>query len=362
MLTYEIPLVPGPTSVPQAVREAYFCDFGSGDMEEECFRLYAGLEAKLRQILKTRNTIAVMTGEGMLALWAAMKSCLRPGDRVLSVATGPFGHSIAEMAKGLGAKVRVMGFGEDEVADPDAVARVIATYRPRMLTAVHCETPAGTLNPVAELGAAGKRYGVELFYVDAVASAAGAPLDVDGWGIDLALVGSQKCLSGLPDLAMVAISDAAWAAIESLDYAGYDALKPWRRVAETKYFPYTPSWHALTAIDRACAIVLEEGMDAVIRRHDEAARLCRRRAQELGLKLYPRREAFCSPTVTALRVPEGLPWHELDRRLRARGMAVGGSWEKLAGRVFRIGHMGNQARVELVARGMDALADALKNP
>src|SRR3989304_8725998 len=98
MLTYEIPLVPGPTSVPQPGREAYFCDFGSGDLEEECFRLYAALEAKLQQILKTQNKFAVMTGEGMLGLWAALKSCLRPGDRVLAVATGPFGHGIGGRA------------------------------------------------------------------------------------------------------------------------------------------------------------------------------------------------------------------------------------------------------------------------
>ncbi len=362
MLTYEIPLVPGPTSVPQPVREAYFCDFGSGDLEEECFRLYASLETKLQQILKTRNRVVVMTGEGMLGLWAALKSCLRPADRVLSVTTGPFGYALAEMAKGLGARVKLVGFAEDEVADPDAVGRLIATYRPRMLTLVHCETPAGTLNPAAEIGAAARRYGVELFCVDAVASAAGAPLDVDGWGIDLTLVGSQKCLSALPDLCIVAVSEAAWREIESVNYAGYDALKPWGRVAAEKLFPYTPSWHALAALDRACGLVLAEGLEAVLRRHDEVARLCRRRAQEMGLKLFPRQETSCSPTVTALRVPEGLPWHELDRRLRARGMAVGGSWEKLAGKVFRIGHMGHQSRHELVARGMDVLAEALKNP
>ncbi len=102
MLTYEIPLVPGPTSVPHSVREAYFCDFGSGDLEEECFRLAAALEEKLRQILKTRNRVVTMTGEGMLALWAALKSCLWPGDRVLAVATGPFGHGLAEVVKSLG--------------------------------------------------------------------------------------------------------------------------------------------------------------------------------------------------------------------------------------------------------------------
>ena len=362
MLTYEIPLVPGPTSVPQSVREAYFCDFGSGDLEEECFRLAASLEERLRLILKTRNRAVVMTGEGMLALWAALKSCLWPGDRVLCVATGPFGHGFAEMVKTLGARVKPVGFGEDEAADPEAVARVIATYRPRMVTLVHCETPAGTLNPAAEIGAAARRYGVELFVVDAVASAGGAPLDVDGWGIDLALVGTQKCLSALPDQAILAVSEAAWTAIESRNYAGYDALKPWRRAVQQNVFPYTPSWHALAALDRACGLLLEEGLDAVVRRHGEAASLCRRRARDMGLRLFPRDEAFCSPTVTALRVPDGLPWPELDRRLRARGMAVGGSWEKLAGRVFRIGHMGHQARVELVTRGMDTLADALKNP
>ncbi|OUC07535.1 aminotransferase, partial [Litorilinea aerophila] len=92
MQRYDIPLVPGPVSVPEAVRAAYQVDYGSADLEDEFFELYRACEEGLRQILATGNQIAILSGEGMLALWGALKSVVRPGDRVLAVATGVFGY------------------------------------------------------------------------------------------------------------------------------------------------------------------------------------------------------------------------------------------------------------------------------
>ena len=91
---YDIPLVPGPTRVPAVVLEALGRDYGAADLEPEFFELYGATQDRLRRILRTEHDTAIMTGEGMVALWGALKSCLRPGDRVLSVATGPFGHGI----------------------------------------------------------------------------------------------------------------------------------------------------------------------------------------------------------------------------------------------------------------------------
>ena len=96
MRAYEIPLVPGPTRVPEEVLQAYACDYGSADLEEEFFELYASLEERLQAIMGTSNRVAVMAGEGMLALWSALKSVLEPGDRVVAVSTGPFGRGIGE--------------------------------------------------------------------------------------------------------------------------------------------------------------------------------------------------------------------------------------------------------------------------
>lgn len=359
MISYRVPMVPGPTRVPPEVRAAYQADYGSSDLEEEFFDLYGRVEAQLRQILRTRSRIAIMTGEGMVALWAGLKSCLRPGDRVLAIATGLFGYGIGDMARSLGAHVEVVGFDYDSVADPAVVEEAILRFRPKMVTMVHCETPSGTLNPVGEVGELVARHGVPLFYVDAVSSAVGSELRTDDWNIDLCLVGSQKCLSCPSDLAILAVSERAWETIAEVDYHGYDALLPFRKALEERYFPYTPHWHGIAALEVACRMVLEEGLDAAIARHARVAEACRKGVRQLGLELYPRMEEYCSPTVTAVRVPERIGWQELDRRLRQRGVGVGGSYGPLAGKVFRLGHMGSQAKEELVARALEALREAV---
>jgi aspartate aminotransferase-like enzyme len=361
METYAIPLVPGPTTVPQAVREAYLTDYGSADLEPEYAGLYTCLQIRLQQILGTGNQLAIMTGEGMLALCGALKSCLRPGERVLAVSTGAFGAGVCDMARQIGAEVETVHFAFNATGDPGRVEEAIRSFRPNLVTAIHCETPSGTLNPVAEIGGLVRAYGVPLFYVDAVASAGGAPLRVDDWGIDLCLAGSQKCLTAFPDMSIVSVSQRAWQIIDEVDYAGYDALKPWRTALADRWFPYTPAWQSTAALDVACRLVLEEGLEAVIGRHALVAAHCRQRLRALGLDLLPASDHDCSPTVTAVRVPERIGWPALDRALRARGLAVGSSLGPLAGSVFRIGHMGAQASLALVDRGLEVLQDVLQS-
>ncbi len=359
METYPIPLVPGPTSVAPEVLAAYQKNYGSPDLEPEYYELYEKTEKQLQQLLRTRNRVAIMSGEAMVVLWGALKSTLRPGDRVVSVATGVFGYGIADMARACGAEVTLVGFEYDEIADPERVEEVVRKVRPKMVTAVHCETPSGTLNPVAEIGEVVRRYDVPLYYVDAVSSAAGAPLEVDAWGIDLCLVGTQKALSAVPDLGLVAVSERAWRAAAEVGYQGYDALAPFETALDKRWFPYTPNWHGLAALNVAVSRILEEGLENVWRRHEMAAQSCRNGLRRLGLELYPREESACSPTVTAVKVPKAVTWAELDRRLRERGMVVGGSLGPLAGLVFRIGHMGRQANPALVEKALAVLEDVL---
>lgn len=359
MLSYDIPLVPGPTRVPESVRRAYLTDYASADLEPEYSQLYAAVQEQLRTILTTRNQIAIMTGEGMITLWGALKSCIRTGERVLAVSTGVFGYGIGQMATSIGADVRWVEFGYDEVIRPEPVAEAIKAFRPKMVTAVHCETPSGTLNPVHLVGELVRQAEVPLFYVDAVASAAGAPVLTDEWGIDLCLIGNQKALSACPDLAAVAVSERAWEIMAEVNYAGYDALAPYRQALEKRWFPYTPAWASMAALHEACRLVLDEGLEQVYTRHRQVAQYCRDRAREMGLSLYPAQEEGNSPTVTALQVPEAIGWKALDRRLRAHRMGVAGSYGPLEGKVFRIGHMGAQAEMALVERGMDVLARVL---
>jgi aspartate aminotransferase-like enzyme len=360
MKIYPIPMVPGPVRVPQALLDEYRVDYGSADLETEFLELYNRTEKNLQTILGTRSSIVIQSGEGMLALWAALKSCLQPGDRVLAVATGVFGYGIGEMANSIGAEVRTIPIPYDQtISDWDAIEAEIVEFRPKMITAVHCETPSGTLNPLQVLGRLKRKHEVPLLYVDAVASLGGAPVLADEWQIDLALGGSQKCLSSPPGTCFLSVSPAAWEAIAGVGYTGYDALLPFRSAQENFYFPYTPYWHGVAVLNRAAELLLEEGLAACFARHDRVANLCRQELQGMGLALFPAPGAIPAPTVTAVSVPDGISWPELDARFRSQGLVVGGSYGPLAGKVFRLGHMGSQADEGLLRQALDVIGKSL---
>jgi aspartate aminotransferase-like enzyme len=360
MQTYPIPMVPGPVVVPEAIRQLYLEPYGSGDLETEFIELYSRTQRRLKEIFATRDDIVIMSGEGMLGLWSALKSCLVPGDRVLSVATGVFGYGIGEMAQSIGADVKTVGFSYDEtINDMARIEAAIAEFKPRMITAVHCETPSGTLNPLEELGRLKNAYRVPLFYVDTVAGAGGVPVLADDWHIDLCLGGSQKCLSAPPDMTFLSVSPKAWEIIEAVDYVGYDALKPFQHAVKDRFFPYTPSWQGVAALYTAAGLLLGEGLENSFNRHDAVARRCRQRLVDLGIDLFPSPGAIPSPTVTAAKIPAGFTWETWDRRLRQGGLVVAGSYGPLAEKVFRMGHMGTQADTALVGQALDVIADAL---
>lgn len=360
MKTYQIPMVPGPVSVSREVLEAGMVNYGSADLEKDYADLYKDTEKSLRKIMQTRNSVVIQTGEGMLALWSAMKSCLLPGDKVLALSTGLFGYGMGEMAESIGCEVRTIGFGFDEsITDFALIEKAIQEFQPKMITMVQNETPSGTMNPVAEIGELKEKYGVPLLYVDAVSGLGGSVVKTDDWHIDLCLGGSQKCLSAPASMSFLSVSDKAWEIIEEIGYVGYDALLPFRYAVKNAYFPYTPYWQGTAQLNKACELLLEEGLAKAITRHKKVAEYCRQRAIDMGLRLYPAPDAIPSPTVTAVYVPDKISWKKLDAAFRAEGLVVGGNYGCLAGEVFRIGHMGTQANLNLVKEAMDIIEKAI---
>jgi len=360
MKEYAIPMVPGPTTVPQIILEAMSKDYPSPDLEMEFLDLYNQTEEMLKRLYQTNNRVVIHTGEGMMALWGALKSAIRPGERILALASGVFGYGIAEMAASIGAEVKIYGVEYDQtLKDWDEVEKAIQAFRPKMITAVHCETPSGTLNPLEMVGLLKQKYEVPLFYLDAVASLGGTPVKTDEWAIDLCLGGSQKVLSAPPLAAFVAVSPGAWDVIKQVGYVGYDALLPFYDAQEKFYFPYTPNWHGVAAIHQAVKMIFDEGLDAVFQRHETVASHCRSELESMGLKLFPARDAQPSPTVTAVYVPNKFSWSELDRRFREKGLATGGSYGPLAGKIFRLGHMGSQASMELVDKALKVIREVV---
>lgn len=360
MKTYKFPLMPGPSSVPLKIREAYLTDYGSSDLEDDFYQLLGENQRLLQQALRTKNDVTIQSGEGMLVLWGALKSVLKQGDKVLVLSNGLFGHGFGEMAESVGAEVEYLEAEDGCFVDMAELREKLESFRPCLVTAVHCETPSGLLNPIADIAPIIKESGA-LFCVDFVASAFGADVRVDDWGIDLGLLGSQKCLSILPDLSILTMSDRAWEAAERVNYSGYDAVLPWRRAVADKAMPCTHNWHANAALNLSLKAYEDEGLENSFRRHAEAGEYCRARAKAMGLKLYAADEALCSPTVTAIMVPDGWTWSGLDAAFREYGLGVGGSYGNLAGKVFRVGHMGSQADIELVKNGMDVIEKVLSS-
>lgn len=358
MEKYKIPMVPGPVSVSPDVLNVAMENYGSADLEKDYIKLYVSTEKMLQKIMQTKNSVVIQTGEGMLALWSALKSTLVPGDKVLTLSTGIFGYGIGDMAESMGCEVRTIGFGFDEtINDFELIEKAIRDFQPKMITMVQNETPSGTMNSVQEIGDLKQKYNIPLLYVDAVSGLGGSDVKTDEWHIDLCLGASQKCLSAPANMAFLSVSEAAWTIVDEVGYVGYDALQPFREAVKKAYFPYTPYWQGTAQLNKACQLLLNEKLKNVIARHDKVARYCRERILKMGLQLFPTVGATPSPTVTAVYVPEYTSWKKLDAALREKGVVVGGNYGCLAGEVFRIGHMGTQADMQLVKQTMDVLEE-----
>ena len=362
MEQYKIGLVPGPVGIPEKTLRAWDINYGSSDLETEFFDLYKQNQSLTQKLLHTNNSIIITSGEAMSILWAALKCTLNPGEKLLAVSSGLFGEGFADMAESFGAKAEICAFPFDEIPDPQKVYEHTKKFRPKIITAVHCETPSGTLtNCLDDLGKIAHEFEA-LFVVDFVSSAGGTKLNVDESQIDIGLLGSQKVLSMTPSISISSISQRAWEIIENVNYSGYESYLGWRKVPEIKYMPYTHDWHSMKALNISLENIISEGIDNSISRHEKTAKLCRDMGRNMGLKLFPKNEDFCSPTVTTFYIPEKFidKWPEFDCALREKGLFVGGNYGTLSGKTFRIGHMGSQADMNLVESGMKIISEVIK--
>ncbi|RQG93397.1 pyridoxal-phosphate-dependent aminotransferase family protein [Natrarchaeobius chitinivorans] len=361
-------MTPGPTEIPDAIRDRMAEPMPNPDVEPDYFESYRELLDKLERIFRADAAgaptgtgdagmdLVVLGGEGILGLEAAVASLVGEGDRVLCLSNGTYGDGFADFVESNGGEAVTCRVPDDETLSADAVADELADADYDVATMVHCETPTGTLNGLEEILELLEDRGV-VSIVDAVSSLGGAPVPTES--IDVCIGGSQKCFSAPPGLTICSISDRAWNRMESVENATfYTDLEPWRTAVEDEWFPYTHLTANLAGLDAAADLLLEEGMESVFERHEAAARRCRERAAELGLEPFPADENDCSPTVTALAVDDA---GDLQRTiLEEHGVALATGLGDHEDDVLRIGHMGHNARVERVDRAMDALAAVLE--
>ena len=357
-----IPMIPGPSSLHPNVLQVMSQNYDWAQIETDFLPFYLETAAKLANLAGTKNDVVLMTGEGMLALWASLKSCLKPGDKVLALGTGVFGDGIGQMAASFGCEVKTLSFDYNSTINDylQQIEESAAAFKPKMITVIHCETPSGTLNPLAELGAIKKRLGVPLLYVDAVSSWGGAEIKTDDWHIDLLLGGSQKCFSAPPSMSMVAVSPTAWEIMQKVDYKGYDAILPFQNIKQAELCPYTPYWHGIACLNAAAQAILDEGPEACFARHEQVANMCRNGLRDMGIELFPNASAICSPTVTAAMLPAGFNFKSWQKALRAKGLITAGSFGPMLDKVFRLGHMGIQANPKLMQEALNIIGQVLQ--
>jgi aspartate aminotransferase-like enzyme len=345
--------IPGPTPVPDSILAAT-----AGEMINhrgpEFAALIGDVTPKLKRFFRTTGDLFVLTASGTGGLEAAIVNTLSPGDAVLAVSIGWFGERFAEIARRYGADVDPLEFPYGQAADPEIIRSRLAAREYKAVLVTHNETSTGVTNDLPAIAHVVRQTDA-LLLVDGVSSVGSLPIDTDGLGCDVVVSASQKGWMVPPGLAFTTVSERAWKAHATARmprfYFDFTLAKKYLERGQT---PTTPAISILFALAEALRLLEDEGPDEVYARHHRVAEYTRSGVKALGLELFPD-ESVASDTVTAVRVPEGVDGGKLLRLVAERhGVIIAGGQDTLAGKIFRIGHLGFVSEDDIRAT-LDAL-------
>src|SRR5438105_2285248 len=338
--------IPGPTPLPDRILRAMdtpIIDHRGPEFAKLAKKCLDGIKT----IFKTAKPVITYTATGTGAWEAALVNTLSPGDRVLMVETGQFATLWKVMAEKLGLRPEFIKTDWRVGADPAAIEDHLRKDKNKEIKAVcvlHNETSTGCLSPIADIRKAIDAAGhPALFFVDTISSLASTDYRHDEWGVDVTIGGAQKGLMLPPGMSFNAISDKALAAGKSAklprSFFAWDDMLNMNKVG---FFPYTPATQMLQGLAVAIDMLHEEGLDNVYARHTRLAEATRRAIRAWGLEIICRDPKYYSPTVTAVMMPEG---HDGDAfralALDHFNISYGASFGPFAGKMFRIGHLGD---------------------
>ena len=371
----EILMIPGPTEIPFPVLQAmnqppviqYDTSFDVNVLEP--------INLALKQVFKTeRGEVIMMPGSGKTALESSSLSMVEPGDRVLVIVAGVFGQLMAAVMGRIGAEVSEFVAEWGQPIDLAKLEREIDRVKPKLVTMVHNETSTGTTYPAAEVGRIVKGHGA-LFLLDTVSSIAGIDVRTDGWGVDLNMTGSQKCLAAPLGMAIIGVTPPAWDAMERRKHKAtsfvYDLLR-WRdswipasrggKVPDggKRMQPISMPTQLTHALGVAVRLVLEEGLEARFRRHAVAGRAFRAGVEAMRLEMFPDK-SIQSDTVSCIKTPPGIEAAAVVSHMRqAYGILIGTGLDKMRTTTLRVGHMGITASPLYVLPTLSAIEMTLR--
>ncbi len=358
--TEKLLLGPGPCNVSPRVREALARPM-VGHLDPSFLEVMESCKTRLCTVMGTRNTVTFpISGTGSAGMEFLLVNFLQPGDTAVIGINGVFGGRMANLAQKLGANVVRVEAPWGEAIDQDALVEAIVQHRPAFCGVVNGETSTGVYQPVDRLAEA-VHEGGGLLAIDCVTSLSGMPVTLDAWGADLAFSGTQKCLACPPGLSPVTVSERArevYARRAKPAPSFYFDLKEILAYVDGsagRSYHHTAPISMVNALDEALAEVLEEGLDARIARHrDAAAHLIESMAKRGFTPLV--KEGHRLNPLTTFRLPEGLDEAALRKTLLVEhNLEIGGGLGPLAGKIWRIGLMGHNATRETVAALMEKL-------
>ncbi len=303
----------------------------------------------VKQVFDTKNDLYILTSSGTGAMEAAIVNTLSPGDKVVNVCVGVFGMRFGEIAERFGAEVVSLDFPFGTAADPDAVRRTLNEHPDvKAVLVTHNETSTGVTNDLQAIAGVVKGEFDKLLLVDGISSVCSIPISTDAWGCDVVATASQKGWMLPPGLAFLSFSDTAWQAhAESTMPRYYFDMAMYKRYYEIGQPPYTPAISVMFALDVALNRILSEGIGTIYERHATIGKLTRDGVKRIGLSLFPE-ESVASDTVTAVNVPTSVDGGQLVAALRdEHGVILTGGQGSLAGKIFRIGHLGYTTEQEI---------------
>ena len=356
-------LGPGPSNTSRRVLDA-LAEPTIGHLDPVFLDLADRLQTKLARLMKAEGGMTMfVSGTGSAGMEAAVLNVVEPGDRVLVCVNGVFGGRMAEVSRRAGAEVDTVEFPWGEPIDPAKVAEALSGKSYKLVGAVHAETSTGAVSPVHELAGPVRASGA-LFLVDCVTSLGGMPFERDAWGIDVAYSGTQKCLSCPPGLAPLTFSERALEVIRNRSqpcrswYLDLALLLSYY-TGKKRVYHHTAPINMIYGLNAAVDAILEEGVEAVFERHRQAHTHLAGRLGELGLDFFVAPGARL-PMLNAVTVPAGVDEAAVRTRLRREFLIeVGPGLGPMAGKIWRVGLMGTNARTEAVDRLCDALKTCL---
>ena len=331
-------LTPGPTPLlPKALHAMMGSDIHHRTADFR--KLYKQVLGDLKEVMGTQNDVIVLVASGSGGLEAAASNFLSPGDHVLICSAGKFGERFVEIAKAWGLKATVLKAEYGSAVSAEEVEKTLAGNPDIKAVMVQAsETSTGAMHDIKRMGLAVKKTDA-LMIVDAITGLGTMPLNIDEWGLDIVVGGSQKAFMIPPGIAFVTISQKAWKASETAKLPRfYFDLKKELKNAVNGESAWTPSIALLLAMAEALVYIKQLGMDKLIENAEMLARATREAAKALGLRLF---SSSPGNSVTSILAPEGMDSGVIVKEFRNRfGSIIANGQGSMQGQIFRIAHLG----------------------